>query len=211
MDRPASLEAVKRPRRTQAERRAIAERELLAAALRLVAERGLGRLTLADIGEAAGYSRALPAVYFRDKAGLIRALWEHVSSLFQRKMRRAEKRERGLDAVLGFVEVYLTRSDEDPVVFRAAQVLLIEAFNAAPEIRESAAQHNRDSEHYLRKQILIGIEQGEIHPDVDAAAQAILIIAAARGAISRWIIDPAVSLSALRRQMLAALKRGLAA
>lgn len=211
MDQPASLEAVKRPRRTQAERRAIAERELLAAALRLVAERGLGRLTLADIGEAAGYSRALPAVYFRDKAGLIRALWEHVSSLFQRKMRRAEKRERGLDAVLGFVEVYLTRSDEDPVVFRAAQVLLIEAFNAAPEIRESAAQHNRDSEHYLRKQILIGIEQGEIHPDVDAAAQAILIIAAARGAISRWIIDPAVSLSALRRQMLAALKRGLAA
>lgn len=211
MDRPVSLEAVKRPRRTQAERRAIAERELLAAALRLVAERGLGRLTLADIGEAAGYSRALPAVYFRDKAGLIRALWEHVSSLFQRRMRRAEKRERGLDAVLGFVEVYLTRSDEDPVVFRAAQVLLIEAFNAAPEIRESAAQHNRDSEHYLRKQIRIGIEQGEIHPDVDAAAQAILIIAAARGAISRWIIDPAVSLSALRREMLAALKRGLAA
>jgi AcrR family transcriptional regulator len=210
MAEPAASEPSRRPRRTQAERRAIAERELLAAALRLVAERGIGRTTLADVGVAAGYSRALPAVYFRDKAGLIRALWDHVAHLFNSRVHLFEKRQKGLDAVLGLVELYLTRSDEDPVVFRASQVLLIEAFSAAPEIRDSAVQHNRNSEQALARQIRAGIERGEIRSDVDPGAQAILIIAALRGALSRWIIDPSVNLSRVRKEMVSSLRRSLA-
>ena len=41
-------------RRTQTERRDEAEQRLFKAAVALVAERGLERVTLADIGEAAG-------------------------------------------------------------------------------------------------------------------------------------------------------------
>ena len=51
---------VKAERRSQAQRRDEAERRLLSAAVRLVGERGLERITLAEVGEAAGYSRGLP-------------------------------------------------------------------------------------------------------------------------------------------------------
>ena len=129
-------------------------------------------------------------MYFRDRDGLIRAVWEYVSSHFQKKMEVTERRQAGLEAVLSVVDAYLTRSASDPFAFRATQVLMIEAFTATPEIRQSMATYNRDSEKFLRKQIRIGIERGEIRSDVDPKAQAILIIGALRGAVSHWIIDP---------------------
>jgi AcrR family transcriptional regulator len=184
---------------------------LLAAALKLIAEKGVARTTLAEVGEAAGYSRALPAVYFTDKSGLVRALWNHVSEQFQLKMLRAKKgRREGLDALLDFIEVYLTRSDEDPIAFRASQVLLAEAFTSAPEIRESVARNNREAEAFLRTQIRRGIDRGEIRRDVDPVPMAILILAALRGAISHWIIDPKTNLAALRKEYLLSVRRSLA-
>lgn len=200
----------KRPRRTQAERRAIAERELLTAALKLIAEKGVGRTTLAEIGEAAGYSRALPAVYFRDKNGLVKALWEYVSRLFARRMKQSAECGEGLDAVLGFVDLYLTRPKGDSFVFRASQVLQTEAFTSAPEIRESVAQHNHDAERYLRAQIRAGMKRGEIRGDVDPGAQAIMIIGALRGAVSHWLINPKINLETLRKEILTSIRRSLA-
>ena len=50
--------------RTQSDRRDTAEARILDAALRIVAERGTDGMTLAEVGEAAGYSRGLPAHYF---------------------------------------------------------------------------------------------------------------------------------------------------
>ena len=47
-------------RRTQAQRREEAARLILDAATRIVAEKGLDELTLAEAGAAAGYSRGLP-------------------------------------------------------------------------------------------------------------------------------------------------------
>jgi AcrR family transcriptional regulator len=80
-------------RRTQAERRAEAEERILAAAIRLVGEKGLGALTLADAGAAAGYSRALPAHYFGSRDGLVAALVDRVMRQF---VARAQPRDTGL-------------------------------------------------------------------------------------------------------------------
>lgn len=196
-------------RRTQAERRERAESELLSAALRLIAEKGVSRTTLAEIGEAAGYSRALPAVYFGDKTKLVQALWKHVLRLFKARMERMTEREEGLAAVTGLISVYLTRTEKDPYVFRATQVLLAEAFTAAPEIRDSVAQNNRDSEEFLRKHIKLGIKNGEIRSDVDAAAQSIIILAGLRGVVSHWIINSEVNLLALRKEFLRSTRQSL--
>ena len=201
----------KTARRTQAERRAVAERELLAAAFKLVAERGISGTTLADIGEAAGYSRALPAVYFGDKNGLVQALWQHASGLFRNKFKMARQREKGLESVLGFIEVYLTRSSDDSHIFRATQILLTEAFTSTPEIRQSVARHNRASVEFLRSQIRLGIRNGEIRDDVDPGSQAILILGALRAAVSHWIIDPRTSLASLRKEFLRSVRRSLSA
>ena len=61
-------------RQTQAERRETAERAILQAAEKIVAERGLEELSMTEVGEAAGYSRALPGHYFGSKSALIHAL-----------------------------------------------------------------------------------------------------------------------------------------
>ena len=62
------------PRRSHAQRREESERRMLDAALAIVARRGTVRMTLAEVGEAAGYSRGLPAHHIGSKAGLVQAL-----------------------------------------------------------------------------------------------------------------------------------------
>src|SRR5258706_15864354 len=93
-------------RRSQAERRSEAELRLLHAALRIVAEQGLERFTLAEVGEAAGYSRGLPAHYFGSKEGLVGKLAAHIVGGFGRGLVRAEKHEAGLERLLGTVSYY---------------------------------------------------------------------------------------------------------
>ena len=77
--------AKKRRRRTQEERREEAERRLLEAAVRIIGKTGVETFTLADVGEAAGYSRGLPAHYFETKSGLLAAVVRYlVDNYFHR-------------------------------------------------------------------------------------------------------------------------------
>ena len=59
------------PRRTQEERRTEAEQRLLAAAAQLISETGPASMTLAKVGERAGYSRGLATHHFGSKAALM--------------------------------------------------------------------------------------------------------------------------------------------
>ncbi|MFX8164684.1 helix-turn-helix domain-containing protein, partial [Acinetobacter baumannii] len=61
----------KKPARKQADRRDEAEHKILTAAIRLLVEKGYDRFSLAEVGYAAGYSRALPAHYFGKKEDLL--------------------------------------------------------------------------------------------------------------------------------------------
>ena len=69
-------------RRTQEQRREASEQRMLEAALALVAEKGTFRVTLAEIGERAGYSRGLPAARFGNKAKLLAALAAYIGDRF---------------------------------------------------------------------------------------------------------------------------------
>src|SRR5262245_38936796 len=84
-------------RRTQHERVAESDRRMLAAALRLIGERGYRGTSLAAIGEAAGYSRGLVHERFGSKAGLLWALVKQILRVWNR-----EGRERGLGGHSGF-------------------------------------------------------------------------------------------------------------
>src|SRR5690348_17433798 len=70
----SARETAKKPRRTQPERVAESDARMLAAALRLIGERGYRGTSLAAIGEAAGYSRGLVHERFGSKSGLLWAL-----------------------------------------------------------------------------------------------------------------------------------------
>src|SRR3954447_20266254 len=65
-------------RRTQAQRRAAARGAILDTAIELLADGGYANMTLADVGERAGYSRSLATHYFGSKPKLLAAIIQRV-------------------------------------------------------------------------------------------------------------------------------------
>lgn len=121
-------------RRTQGERRAEAEHRLLEAALQIVARRGTVRMTLAEVAEAAGYSRGLPTHRFGNKAGLLHALAGYIGERFGQQRARGPALRPGLEAILGNIRFYFDRgtraarrgaAGEDDGAFTAMRALLV--------------------------------------------------------------------------------------
>lgn len=196
-------------RRSQAERRSEAEAAILKAAVRLVAERGLERFTLADVGERAGYSRGLPAHYFGSKEGLTGALARHIVMSFGRGLVRSEKHQPGLAHLLGMAGFYFDGAARDPISVRALFVVLGEALTNET-VRKAIAELNARLVASITDDIRAGISAGDIRRGVNAKAEAALVLAGLRGAAAQWLTDPeGVDLKALRSEFLAGLKRRL--
>ncbi|MCY1259417.1 DNA-binding transcriptional repressor AcrR [compost metagenome] len=199
-------------RRTQTERRAEAEQRLLLAARRIVARKGWVGMTLAEVGEEAGYSRGLAAHHFGNKAGLLRALAGFVNTSFM-EMVEAEipQRRPGLDTLLGFISVYLGRSDTDWVNTRALLALMAEAVTEDSETVAVLGSYNRSVQEYLARQVRTGIASGEIRPGVDPLATATLVLGAMRGMMMQYLLDPeAVDLASFQKQLLDFIRISLA-
>jgi AcrR family transcriptional regulator len=203
--------ALRAERRSQAERREEAEARLLQAAIAMVAERGLERVTLADIGEAAGYSRGLPAHYFGSKAGLIVTLAQRLVGDFGQALDRVERHPPGLERLAGIVRFYLDSACKDPVGAKALLVLLGDGLNN-DLVREPLAALNARSVKAFETNLAAAIEKGEARADIDVQAQAILILATLRGVVSQWQLAPEhIDLARVRDELVASLKRSLAA
>jgi AcrR family transcriptional regulator len=201
--------AVRVLRRTQAERRDEAEQKLLAAAARLVGERGLERITLAEVGEAAGYSRGLPAHYFGGKSGMVVSLVRHIIDGFGRALARAEHHDLGLDRLLGIVAFYFEDARRDPTRARALFVLLGEGLNNEL-VTERLAELNARSAGAFEVNLAAAVAAGEVRPDVDVKAQAILILATLRGAVGQWLLAPRdIDLAAVSAAFITSLRLSL--
>ena len=198
------------PRRTQTERREEAERRLLDAALTLVAHAGTVRLTLAAVGEAAGYSRGLPAHRFGNKAGLLRALGAHIHARFQEQIDAAPPRAPGLDAIRGNIGVYFGRTDRAWTTTRALLVMMTEGFMEGAGLKRDMAAYNRAALTFFETHIRTGMERGEIRADADPASDAVLILGALRGVMLQWLLDDGIVLARLRDRLLAIVERALA-
>lgn len=197
-------------RRSQAIRRSEAEAAILQAAADILAERGLERLTLADVGEAAGYSRGLPAHYFGSKEGLTAALARHIVRGFGHHLLHTEKHPPGLARLLGTVALYLDSTAKSPTGTRALFVVLGEALTDEG-LRKEIAVLNARSVTSLADDIKAGVVAGEIRKGLNAKSEASLILGGLRGIAALWLNDPErIDLKALRNAFVAGLKRSLA-
>ncbi|MDB5489103.1 MAG: TetR/AcrR family transcriptional regulator [Reyranella sp.] len=175
------------PRRTQADRREAAEQRLLDAAIKLIAERGIKGATLGDVGEAAGYSRGLTAHHYKTKEGLIKAVAAEIHRRFYRAVTSAEPASDGLARLLRAVDVYLSVNDVPAA--RALLLIQKEALMQQSEFRGVLRKFNRLAVDGIALQIRAGIAKGEIRPDIDALAEATLLLAALRGARAQWLLS----------------------
>jgi AcrR family transcriptional regulator len=194
--------------RTHAERRREAETRIVQAAFDIVARRGVDQLTLAEAGEEAGYSRALPAHYFASREALLAAVAEHAVKNYRRRLsERNVSTEDGVVSLLATIAFYLDDSRGWPKKLRAFH----EVINAGlrwPAIAEVVARLDQEWIDRVSAQIRTAQLRGDIRPDIDPVAEAVAICGAMRGIMSQWLIAPDnIDLDAVRDAYLAGLRR----
>lgn len=179
-----------RRRRTQVERRDEAEERMLEAARRLIGSQGPNRVSLADIGVEAGYSRGQPTHHFGSRRNLLRALALDIQDRFRREMAAAVSQARGLKGLRELIAFYFGRTDPRWTNTRAALVLLVDGLLEGSEIADIMSEYNAGWMALIGDRIREGIEDGEIRADADPAAQASLLFGALRGVLLQYLIDP---------------------
>lgn len=207
----AARKALAQAPRTQLERRSEAEARLLATARELVARRGWAGTTLAEVGEAAGYSRGLAGHYFGSKTGLLRAITLQINNTLMEELEKAPSPDAGLEAILSFISVYLGRRDPTWTNTRTLLLLLTEALLEGSENADQMVIFNASMFQYLEKNIRIGIEKGEIDKSVSAPLGAEFVVGTLRGMmLQRLVRGGDIGALAMRKHLVAMVRRAFA-
>ncbi|MGH9115916.1 MAG: TetR/AcrR family transcriptional regulator [Acidimicrobiales bacterium] len=182
--------AASRPR--QRERSALSTARLLDAAGELVAEGGYAAMTLAAVGERAGYSRGLVTARFGSKDKLLEALvgrivdgWSHRNVL-----PRTEGRS-GRDGVVVLLDAIRAQAERDQRSLRVLYALMHEALGSQSELRDQFVQFHRSMRADLVRLVRRGLRDGSIRQGTPATQEAALIVAGLRGIAYQWALDPA--------------------
>jgi AcrR family transcriptional regulator len=176
-------------RRTQVERREEAEQRLLAASVALIADRGYSAFALADVAEAAGYSRGLPTHYFGTKDALIAKTAAWIIERFRERLEKKIGDKKGFETLLRFAEHYLKHAEQDEREARALSLMLAEAI-INPGLQEFIRDLTRQTVDRLALAIAEAQEAGELAGQQDTRSSAILILGMLRGAVAQWLLDP---------------------
>ncbi|GEM_PF-455114 len=198
--------------RTQTERRALSERRIIEAAMRVIGRKGTVRMTLAEVGAEAGYSRGLPAHLFGSKDGLLIRVVESLIETRTPYVLPAWEPGRGIDGLIDTVGHWIDATVIYPEYFRTFQILIGEAScedpeNMRDELRVLIRRMDSATQERLAEYLKEGKSHGEIRRNIDPAAYAFIIVGGLRGIISQWILNPgAFDLKRVGRLYLAEVK-----
>jgi AcrR family transcriptional regulator len=199
--------AARPSRRTQQERRERTETALVTAAAELVVESGLRSLTLARVGERAGYSRGIVNHHFGSKQTLIEALAHATQRDFVPGM---DQFAPGLERLLAMVERYVGALGDVGVISRAFLLLWAEAVTA-PELTDLFRERDEGFRSNIRADVAAGIAEGTIRADVVPGDVAITIMGQLRGIGLQRLLDPdAIDTERLRHAVADQWRRALA-
>src|SRR5262245_53184725 len=109
---------------SQAERSAESSQRLLASAIELIAEKGFERTTAAEIGERAGYSRAMVRARYGTKEALLESLLH--SEFEPMFFGTPVTGESGLEMLLGQLDRLAAQAAEKPELLKAFFTLCFE-------------------------------------------------------------------------------------
>ncbi|WP_181311275.1 TetR/AcrR family transcriptional regulator [Nocardioides campestrisoli] len=166
-------------------------RLLLRAAGELVAEGGYQSMTLATVGERAGYSRSLATARFGSKAKLLEALVDEIVGRWSVETMEPELQGlSGLDSLRvilqGIRNAYGRRPDSLSVLY----ALIFEAAGPVPELHDRFVEFHLDQRERISSHIRNGLADGSINEGVDPDALAAMIVAQLRGVGYLWKLDP---------------------
>ena len=188
--------------RTQEQRRIEAERRLVRAAAELVGEIGPARVTLANVGERAGYSRGLATHHFGSKGALMQRLVDVVTSQFRDAMFEESQSDSPVDQLRQLIGFYFDVVSDLQPVNRARLVLWADAVaGPAEDVRPRMMSADREFREEIEKRILLAKTAGEVAGSVDPHGLATVIIAMLRGVALQYVLDDQVDLRAARKEI----------
>jgi AcrR family transcriptional regulator len=188
--------------RTQEQRRIQAERRLVRAAAELVGEVGPARVTLANVGERAGYSRGLATHHFGSKGAMMQRLVDTVTSQFRDAMFGGSEPDSPFGQLRQLIAFYFDVVSDLKPVNRARLVLWADAVaTASDDIRPRMVAADREFREEIEKRIRLAVAAGEVGADVDALGLATVIIAMLRGVALQYVLDDQVDLNTARHEV----------
>jgi AcrR family transcriptional regulator len=192
--------------RTQEVRRIEAERRLIAAAAAMVAEVGPSKVTLANVGERAGYSRGLATHHFGSKGALMQRLVEAVTHQFRDAMLNQGGGDDPVTELRAFIDIYFDVITDLQPVNRARLVLWADAVaNPAEDTRARMVAVDREFRAEIAKRIEVATTAGRLPDTVHPHGLATVIVAMLRGVALQSLIDDHVDLDAARNEVEALL------
>ncbi|GAA2152727.1 TetR/AcrR family transcriptional regulator [Actinomadura napierensis] len=178
---------------TQAERSAASRRELVDAAIALVAERGYHATSVADIGARAGQSRAAVNFHFGSKEALLLAIVRHVVEEWEQRMllpdleRAATSPEALVAAGIGAHRRLLA---EQPAMFALHHNLMAEAIGRNPAVKDEFAALDLRMRGRIADLVARAKGAGAIRDDVDPGGLAAWFLGALRGIAQQHLVAP---------------------
>ncbi|SDF91922.1 TetR/AcrR family transcriptional regulator [Klenkia brasiliensis] len=167
---------VEQVRRTQQQRRAETGRRVLDAAVALIAEKGSRAVTLAEVGEAAGYSRGIVHAHFGSREQLLAAVVRDAQ-----RFDVPEAAGSGLDRLAALVRAYLANLALRGPAIGAFLLMWAESRASDPVLGPLFAERDRSFRADLAAVVRAGVADGSVRADADPEAVAILLLGALRG------------------------------
>lgn len=154
-------------------------------------EGGYPAVTLAAVGERAGYSRGLVTVRFGSKEKLLEALIDRITTGWSHRnvLSRTDGKV-GRERVFIILDTIRVQAERDPKALRVLWALMFEAVRPVPELRERFVELHQ----FMRKDftglVRLGIRDGSVSPAVTPKREAELIVASLRGIAYQWALEP---------------------
>lgn len=197
------------PIRRRARRLAPADRrqQLLACAVPVFAERGLGRAGHADVARAAAVSVPTVFSYFRTRQALVHSVLEAVASYYEEMADRFHRPDRPASAaLLEHAVAFATSVQSDP---SHARVLLEWSSAIREEVWPLFLRFQEGMVRRCEETITRGQAAGDIAADVDAGSSALMLVGATymlmQMSFTHWPIER------VQRYMLAQLRGAIGA
>lgn len=166
-------------------------RALIRAAGDLIAEGGYQSMTLATVGERAGYSRSLATARFGSKSKLLEALVDQIVVRWSLEKVDPESADlNGLESLRVLLREIRESYRQNPRTLKVLFALIFEALGPVPELHDRFVKFHQILRTRISSTIRIGIEDGSIDSAVDPDKQAAMITAQLRGVGYLWQLDP---------------------
>ena len=199
-----------KPVSRQHERRRSSDARMLRAAMNIIAEKGVAGATLAEIGVAAGFSRGLPAERFGTKLAMLLALMDFMEGWFRKRVGAAVAGKSGLAALHARVDAHIDSACISPVATAALYALLVESLCAFPELQPRTRALSASFLDGFRGHLEQAKRSRELHPRVDCARTANIVVGMLRGLIIQSLLEgDATNLAEHRAQIHSMIDIGL--